>query len=374
MNLKKITEYIDGLSKRGIPFADCRIMKDHEEVYRHFTGETDRNKTVPMNGEEQYLMFSMTKVQTMTAFMQLVEQGKLSYEDEVSRYLPAYQNLTVEKDGKVEPLSAPLKLWHLVSMQSGLDYDLNRAGIVQTLKEKGDAATTQEIVASFVKTPLKFVPGENFLYSLSHDVVAAVIEKVSGMRFGEYLKKNIWDVLGMENTGFAKPMNEDNPRLCTQYICGEGGKIVPMDSSCCYQFTPAYESGGAGLISCTKDYSILADAMACGGIGKDGGRILKPESVEKFKKNLLGETSLASLASSMGRPAYGYGTGMQILLFPEKVGSVAPVGIFGWDGAAGSCVFMDTKEKLSMVYLMHVRNCGFAYSEIHPTLRDLLYA
>ena len=374
MDAQKITEYIDSLQTRGIPFADCQIMKEHEVVYRHFTGKTDKDKTVPMNGTERYLMFSMTKVQTMTAFMQLVEQGRLSYEDEVFRFLPAYRNLTVEQNGKIVPLSEPLKLWHLVSMQSGLDYDLGRAGIVRVLKEKGDAATTQEIVASFAETPLKFVPGENFLYSLSHDVVAAVIEKVSGMRFGEYLKKNIWDVLGMENTGFAKPMNEGTPRLCTQYICGEGGKIVPMEASCNYQFTSGYESGGAGLMSCMKDYAVLADALACGGVGKDGGRILKPESVERFKKNLLGETSLAFLASSMGRPAYGYGTGMQILLFPEKVGSVAPVGIFGWDGAAGSCVFMDTKEKLSMVYLMHVRNCGFAYSEIHPTLRDLLYS
>ena len=371
MNFEAITEFLDSLASRGIPSVDCIIYKEHEQIYRHMNGTTDANHTKPIKGDELYLMFSMTKVQTMVAVMQLVEQGKISLEDEVGKYLPAYQNLTVAKDGKVETLSVPMKIKHLLSMQSGLDYELDRPGIVRVLKEKGQNATTRELVDAFVESPLKFIPGEHYEYSLSHDVVAAVIEVVSGMSFGEYLKKNIWEPLHMERTFFAKPMN-NLKKLATQFICNEEG-IVPMEPSCNYQLSEKYESGGAGLISCTEDYSVFADTLACGGISKDGVRIIKPETIELMKENLLGEAGMKDIATNMGRVGYGYGCGVQVLVNPDLVNAKAPAGVFGWDGAAGSCIIMDTKSKMSLVYTQHVRNCGMAYDTIHPTLRDFLF-
>ena len=373
MNFEKITEYLDSLEARGIPSVDCMIYRDHELVYRHMNGTTDAKREKKIDGSEVYLMFSMTKVQTMTAVLQLVEQGKLSLEDEVAKYLPAYGKVRVWQNKIPVPQTVPMKIKHLVSMQSGLDYDLTRPGIMRMVGAKGDEATTQDIVKGFVDTPLNFMPGEHFCYSLSHDVVAAVIEVVSGMTFGEYLKKNIWEPLGLKNTRFAKRMNNDVERLAQQYICKEKGEIVPMDQSCCYQFTEKYESGGAGLISCTEDYAVFADTLACGGISKDGVRVLKPETVELMKTNLLGEASREEIEKTMGRAGYGYGCGVQILMEPEKAGATAPAGVFGWDGAAGACITMDTKSKTSVVYLQHVRNCGWAYGEIHPKLRDMVF-
>lgn len=373
MNLTKITEYLDSLvAERGIPSVDCIIYKDHQEIYRHMSGTTDEKYSKGIQGDELYLMFSMTKVQTMTAVMQLIEKGKLSLEDEVGKYLPAYQHLTVERDGKAEPLTTPMKIKHLLSMQSGLDYDLERPGIKRVLQEKGQAATTVELVNAFVESPLMFVPGEHYQYSLSHDVAAAVVEVVSGMPFGEYLKQNIWEPLHMDRTFFAKPMN-DMEKLSTQFICDEQGAIVPMEPSCIYQLSENYESGGAGLVSCTEDYAVFADTLACGGISREGVCIIQPASIELMKENLLCEASMKEIAQNMGRVGYGYGCGVQVLLYPEILQSPAPVGVFGWDGAAGSCIIMDTESKLSLVYTQHVRNCGMAYTEIHPKLRDFLY-
>lgn len=373
MNFTKISNYLDTLPSKGIPSVDCMIYKDHELVYRHMAGTTDANYSIPIKGDELYLMFSMTKVQTMTAVLQLVEQGKLSLEDEVSKYLPAYANLKVLVDGKEEELKTPMLVKHLLSMQSGLDYDLERPGIKRVLAEKGDAATTREIVDAFVETPLLFVPGEHYQYSLSHDVAAAIIEVVSGMTFGEYMKKNIWEPLHMERTFFAKPMNDDVEGLIKQFNCDEQGVITPMEQSCVYQFTSNYESGGAGLISCTEDYAIFGDTIACGGISKDGVRIVKAETIELMKENLLCDASMEEIKMNMGRLGYGYGCGVQVLLHPEYLGSPAPAGVFGWDGAAGSCLIMDTKNKLALVYTMHVRSCGMAYGEVHPRLRDLMF-
>ena len=173
-NFSKLKEYLDSLLEKGIPSVDCIVYQNHKQIFRHMNGTVDLNHTVPVSPDTLYMMFSMTKVQTMTAVMQLVEQGKLSLEDDVARYLPAYKNAYVEENGKKVPV-AEMKLKHLVSMQSGLDYDLARPGILRVLNEKGQKATTRELVDSFVESPLKFQPGTHFLYSLSHDFSAAII-------------------------------------------------------------------------------------------------------------------------------------------------------------------------------------------------------
>lgn len=370
-NFSKLKEYLDSLLETGIPSVDCIVYQNHKQIFRHMNGTVDLNHTVPVSPDTLYMMFSMTKVQTMTAVMQLVEQGMLSLEDDVARYLPAYKNAYVEENGKRVPV-AEMKLKHLVSMQSGLDYDLARPGILRVLNEKGQKATTRELVDSFVESPLKFQPGTHFLYSLSHDVAAAIIEVVTDISFGEYLKKNIWEPLGLKRTFFAKPDNSGVKGLAQQYI-NENEKIVPMDQSCCYQLSESYESGGAGLISCTDDYVKLADTLACGGETADGIRILKPESIEQIKVNLLGKDSLDDLHNTMGRIAYGYGCGMSVMLHPELINSPSPAGVFGWDGAAGSCITMDTASKSCFVFTMHVRNYGKAYDIIHPAIRDFVF-
>jgi len=379
MNKNRIREYLDSLLAEGLPSFDVIIRKDHEEVFRYLGGFADAAKTQPIQQDSRYLMFSMTKIQTMTAVMQLVEQGKLSLDDEVGKYLPAYKDVLVreERDGVVRlvPPKTPMTIRHLVSMQSGLDYDLHRPGVERVLAERGQQATTRELVDAMAQSPLCFHPGEHFLYSLSHDVAAAIVEVVSGMHFSDYLAANVWKPLHMNNTCFCKPMNDGVPGLAQQFVCDEGDirRTHPMEMSCDYQLSEAYESGGAGLMSCTEDYANLADALACGGEGADGARILRPETVARFSENYLGEVSLSEIRNNMGRVGYGYGIGMQTLLDPAAVGTKAPAGIFGWDGAAGSLAIMDPVNRMSLVFTMHVRNCGYAYGVIHPTLRNLMY-
>ncbi len=372
LNTELFDKYLDSLESQGIPSIDVRINKDHEEVYRYLKGYADPVHDVKVGDDTRYLVFSMTKIQTMTALMQLVEAGKISLDDDVAKYLPAYGKLTAKTpDGGVAPCG-PMLIKHLVSMQSGLDYNLERPGIVRVLKEFGQKATTRQIVDSFVETPLEFAPGTHFLYSLSHDVIAAVIEVVSGMSFGEYLKANIWEPLGMKNTYFAKPVNND-ALMARQYICNEQGNIVPMGPECCYQLSECYESGGAGLMSTSYDYSLLADALACFGVGKSGKRILSEQSINTIRTNLLGPVSREDIKNTMGRLGYGYGVGMQILLEPELLGSPAKPGVFGWDGAAGAATIMYPEEHLSLVFMIHVRNYGYSYGTIHPKMRDLLF-
>lgn len=373
MNFEKITNYLNSLEAEGIPSVDCMIYKNHELVYRHFNGYADSAKTKKIKGNELYLMFSATKLITMTAALQLVEKNKLNLDKPVSDYLPVYANLKVQKENQVKSAQKVLLVRHLLSMQSGLDYNLERPGILRVLKEKGQKATTQELVNSFIESPLVFEPGEHFEYSLSHDVVGAIIEVVSGMSLGEYYSKNIFNPLEMKDTYFAKPINE-NERLVAQYMYDDQKHVATeMELSCCYQLSESYESGGAGLISCVEDYGKFADMLACGGVSAKGVRILREETINLMRTNMLGPVQREDFANKMGRPGYGYGCGVQILLDPDKCKIKAPVGIFNWDSAGGAFVMMDPFSHISIVYAQHVRNCGYAYSNIHPMLRNLLY-
>ena len=373
MNFDKITSYLDSLEAEGIPSVDCIIYKNHEPIYRHYNGYADNAKTKRIQGNELYLMFSATKLITMTAALQLVDNGRIDLDELVSQYLPFYRDLKVIKDDQVKPAQKELLVRHLLSMQSGLDYDLKRSGIARVLNEKGQKATTQELVNAFIESPLKFEPGEHFEYSLSHDVVGAIIEVVSGMSLYEYFSQNIFGPLEMKNTYFAKPIN-DNERLVAQYMYDNDNHVsTEMELSCCYQLTESYESGGAGLISCVEDYGKLADTLANGGVSAKGIRILKEETINLMRTNQLGLVQREDLAKKMGRVGYGYGCGVQILLEPKDCNAKAPIGVFGWDGAAGACIIMDPENHIALVYIQHVRGCGYAYSTIHPMLRDLLY-
>ncbi|MDF2485573.1 MAG: serine hydrolase [Herbinix sp.] len=373
MNFEKITSYLDSLEAEGIPSVDCMIYKNHELVYRHFNGYADSAKTKRMQGNELYLMFSATKLITMTAILQLVEKGKIDLDQPVSLFLPDYASLNVWKEDQAVPAQKELLVRHLLSMQSGLDYDLKRPGIERVINEKGQQATTQELVNALIESPLKFEPGEHFEYSLSHDVVGAIIEVVSGMSLKEYFSKNIFDPLEMKDTYFAKPINE-NQRLAAQYMYDNDNHVsTEMELSCCYQLTESYESGGAGLISCVEDYGKFADTLACGGISAKGIRILEEDTINLMRTNMLGITQREELVNKMGRVGYGYGCGVQVLLDPQECNAKAPSGIFGWDGAAGACIIMDPSNQIAMVYAQHVRGCSYAYATIHPMLRDLLY-
>ena len=372
MNFQALTDYIDTLQNVGVPGCDMVVFQDHKEICRHMAGWRDAGHTQPMRGDEIYWIYSCTKVFTSCAAMQLIEQEKMNLDDPVSRYLPAYANLTVKNGDKIRPAERTMTVRHLLSMQSGLSYDFDRPVLHRLLEQTGRKATTRQVVETFAQDPLEFEPGTDFLYSLSHDVLAAVIEAVSGMRFSEYLKKFIFDPLGLTTVGFELTP-EKQERMCAAYMVDETGKPVhvqEMDPPS-YRFCEGYESGGAGLLCDVKDYITFVDTLACGGVSGDGVRILLPETIQLWSANQLGTKSRKTF-DAWNRKGYSYGLGVRTRVVPDE-GGKGQVGEFGWDGAACAWSMVDPYNHLSAYYSMHVRNFGYAYDVIHPRIRDLIY-
>lgn len=372
MDKSILADYLDSLEAKGIPGCDCVIFQKHKQVFRHTTGYSNASKTKPLTSENTYWLFSATKLITCTAVMQLVEKGKISLDAPVADYLPEYKHLNVKCGSDVVPAKNTLTIRHLLSMQSGLNYNLQAPSILKVLLDTKNEATTRELIRELAKEPLEFEPGTHFLYSLSHDVLGAVIEEASGQKFGEYLHEHILKPLGMKNTGFELTADRE-ANMSEQFEFDmETMTSKPISIVNCYKLSNKYESGGAGLISTADDYIKFLDAMCNDGVSADGYRVLTRESIDMMRKDQMNDISKKDF-DEFGRIGYSYGLGVRTLIDKEKSGVKSPLGEFGWDGAAGAYAVIDVENHIAIFYVQHVRNCGYAYSDIHPKIRDISY-
>lgn len=372
MNKAILVDYLNSLEKYGTPGCECVIYHEHKPVFRHITGFADAEKTKPLTGKNTYWLYSASKVITCTAIMQLVEKGKIGLDDPVYHYLPEYKDLKVKKNSSVEPAKNTLTIRHLLTMQSGMNYDLQSPSIKKVLEETNGQATTRQIIKALANEPLDFEPGTHFQYSLSHDVLGAIIEVASGMKLSTYFDENIFKPLGMKNTGFELTP-ERKANMSDQFeFRADTMTTVPTTQDNCYVLSKNYESGGAGLISTAEDYILFLDAMCNYGTSADGYKLLSPESIDLMRTNQLHEVSKKEF-DLLDRKGYSYGLGVRTLIEKEKSGARSPLGEFGWDGAAGAFGLIDVKNHLALFYVQHVLYHNYVYEVIHPTIRNLTY-
>ena len=371
MDFSELTKYLSNLDHNLIPDCEIAVFKDHKCLYKNSFSSPDYNPEE--SKKDAYFLFSATKVITATAAMRLVEEDKMKLDDPVFKYLPEFTELYVENGDKKIPAKNTLTIRHLLSMQGGFTYNLGHECIQKVVKESNNNASTREVVASMAQMTLTFEPGENFLYSLCHDILAAVIEVVTGKKFSKYLNEIIFAPLGMRDTTF-NPSEDMLLRMKQQYrVDPITFTSFPQKAICVYRLSENYESGGAGLISTVNDYAKFVDALACGE-SKDGYRLLKPETVEIMRTNQLNETGIKTFRTNSPHcQGYGYALGVRTMLYPKLDNSFSPVGEFGWDGAAGSYCLIDTENHLSIFYAQHVLGCGYVYNNVHKAIRNLVY-
>ncbi len=384
MDFTKLTGYLNTLEEKySVHGLDIKITKEHDTVYRYMTGHSDHDGKVPVSEGDLYDIFSCTKVITMTGVMQLVEQGKIDLFAPLETYLPEFASMQYASDFKVGqfPFSWPteesallpaqnkIHIHQLMSMTSGMSYDVAAKPIREVVNATNGEANTRQIVAAMAKMPLLFEPGTHYSYALGHDVLAAVIEVVTGMTFGEYMKKNVFVPLGITEMYYQIPESEKH-RLSAQYAKDWNTGEIKPDKSMIYRITRNYESGGAGLAATVNEYSKVIEALANGGTGSNGSQILTPNAISTMSRNWLTDVQMSDF-SRTGKAGYGYGLGVRTLIDGTK--SKSPVGEFGWDGAAGAFSLVDPVNHVSIFYTHEILGMMEAYSEIHPTIRDMAY-
>lgn len=418
------------IARDNLAGANLLLLKDGRTLHRASYGMADKEKQIPMTDDTIFRIFSMTKPVICAAAMLLMERGILDLSDPVEHYLPDFHGQQVFLPGSTQtvPASRAVRLSDLLNMTSGLAYpdDCTSAGKavaalfdeMTAAQDAGVSFSTVQLANRLGQIPLAFQPGEHWMYGTSADVLGAVIEVASGMRLSRFLKQELFEPLDMKDTDFYVPDEKKN-RFAELYRCSEmpdtsacidtgnmmsqqksdipasipqkGGVVDTLSSFSVYQsdkrmhiapqpgknlgmegydHAPAFESGGAGLVSTIEDYAHFATMLLQGGVWQDR-RILGKNTVSFLCSPQLSDAYSPDLNWDSLR-GYRYGNLMRHLADPAAGGTNADVGEFGWDGWCGTYFTVSPKSNFIMLYF--IQRCDAGCNEITRRLRHIAYS
>lgn len=382
MNFEYMKNFMDSLTEWIIPGNSVVIYKDGKKVFEYSSGYSDLEKKIKKTGEEQLYIYSCSKVATVTAALQLYEQGKFLLSDPLYEYLPEFKKMYVKDGDKIKAAENPITIRDLFTMTAGLSYATNTPAFEKARKLTDGKMDTRTVIKCLAEEPLLFEPGARWNYSLCHDVLAVLAEVVSGMRFSEYMKKYIFEPLDMNNSYYHAPNDviispqyiyeiQDTKNIVELQQKEHTSGVVKRAYGNELVFGENYDSGGAGIITTVDDYAKFAAALANSGTGLNNNRILSSATVKLMKTNQLNEAQRKTMNWRRLR-GYGYGLGVRTLIDKAESGSNSSIGEIGWGGAAGATIIADTEEKVALFYAHHMLNPQEEYYQ--PRLRNVLYS
>ena len=346
------------------------LLRRHgEEVLYTQAGMADIEAGRLIQRDSIFRLYSQSKPVTAAAVMLLCERGLIDLMDGVDKYLPGFRNpQVVDAKGNLTRAYRAPWIMELLGMTAGLSFpDADPAGqyaarVFEEAHEairKGGGIPTVEFMNRLGEQPLAFQPGTHWRYSTCADVLGAVVEVVSGKRFGDFLREELFIPLEMHDTGFYVP-EEKRERFVTCYVRGKDG-LTPwtgMNLACgVYDRDPAFESGGAGLVSTLEDYSHFADMMMNGGVW-NGRRILSPASVKFLTTPQLSDDVRRDMWDSLS--GYSYGKLCRVCVEPGRVAGLALPGEYGWDGWLGSYYANFPHEGITLLSMQNTTDTGTA--------------
>jgi CubicO group peptidase (beta-lactamase class C family) len=353
-----------------LPNAQLVVARDGVPVHYTRLGAMGDDKR-PLADDALFRIASMTKPVTSVAFMQLVEQCKVALEEPVTRIFPEFADLRIYGGGGGSIPFAPgtpthpIRFVDLLTHMSGLTYGLqNRNNIDAVYREHNfdfarDHLDSDEFIARLAKLPLEFAPGHGWNYSVSTDVLGVAVERISGMRLGEYFEQKIFVPLGMTDTRFGVK-ESDLGRLVDAYAYrpGQSPRMISAGATSKLAQPGTFDSGGGGLIGTIADYHRFATMLLNGG-ALDGARILSPKTVRLMRTNHLPNNAdltemSSSLFSEANNAGTGFGLGFAMVIDPAKTLMPSSLGEFYWGGAYSTAFFVDPVERITMVFMTQV--------------------
>tara|TARA_Y100000588_G_scaffold124159_1_gene136086 strand:+ start:1059 stop:2276 length:1218 start_codon:yes stop_codon:yes gene_type:complete len=355
----------------------------------HFStlGLMDRERDKPVQWDTIYRIFSMTKPVTSTALMMLFEKGLLQLDDPVHRYIPSFKKLQVYVSGidgsfETRPPDRSMTIKDLLSHQSGFTYDFLKENEIDAAYSArgiggGNQKDLKSMIDSLSEIPLLFSPGDKWNYSVSTDVCGYLVELISGQSLDTFFYENIFEPLGMVDTGFYVPPTEIH-RFSANYLYNLNGSPKLLDDPQRSNFTkpPTFLSGGGGLVSTAADYLAFC-RMILGGGELNQKRILARKTIELMSANHLTDgVDLAEVASGRwSETSYhgiGFGLGFSVVKDPSMTLVPGSSGELAWGGMASTAFWIDPLEDMAVVFMTQLVPSG-TYN-IRRELRTLVYS
>jgi len=385
--INRITAHLDKNYIAPGKIAGCQtLVARHGQVaYFKSQGLMDRERRKPVTDDTIFRLYSMTKPITSVALMTLFEQGHFQLNDPVSRFIPAWRKHKVWVSGEGATMEAvaptrPMTMRHVLSHTGGLTYGATNHPVDRVYREAGVGRGAGETLSGFAeklaKVPLRYQPGERWMYSLSTDVCGYLVEAISGKRFDQYLQETIFDPLDMKDTSFTVPSRRAD-RFAANYErqADKTLKLIDDPERSNYLKQPTFFSGGGGLTGTTADYFRFCEMLRRGG-ELDGVRILGPRTIELMHLNhLAGGKDLSGMAiGAFSETAYegvGFGLGFAMTLGQVEAGALGG-GDYYWGGAASTIFWLDPKEDMVVIFMTQLMPS--ATFNFRGQLRNIIYS
>lgn len=392
--LERITDHLERHYIASGKITGCQVAvarHGHMAYFKSF-GLMDRERGKPTRDDTIYRIYSMTKPIASVALMTLFEQGHFQLNDPVHRFVPSWRNHRVWISGEGEAMETerpqrPVTFRDVLSHTAGFTYGGGLPGvgiqhpidkIYRALKVRsvGGSDTMMEFMDKMGQVPLRYQPGQAWMYSLATDVVGALVEIISGKPLAQYLSETIFEPLGMKDTAFwVAPEKKD--RFAANYQRGADKQLKLIDDPETSDFTrePGFKSGGGGLTGTSADYMRFCEMLRRGG-ELDGHRVLGPRTIELMHMNHLpGGKTLTDLAiGAFSETAYdgvGFGLGFASTLGQVESGGYGQ-GDYYWGGAASTIFWVDPKEDLSVVFMTQLMPS--ATFNFRGQLKNIIYS
>ncbi len=364
LRLARIAATLNADIERGsIPGAVIAVARKGKLVYFDAFGWRDKAAGVKMTTDTIFNIASMTKPMATVGALMLVEEGRLSIDDPVAKYLPQFATMQVaslDPSGNTiastMPAKRPITIRDLMTHTSGLIYGGRGTTAVHKLYPAGSAAAAttlsgQEFLDKLGMLPLLWQPGAVWDYGFGIDVLGLLIERVSKETLGAYLNERLWQLLGMVDTSFLIP-----PEKAARYAKAlpndpDTGKPQAVEPNATR--ATKFECGGGCAVSTASDYLRFAlMLMEKGQLGNQ--RILGRKTVEYMLSDQLGHEVKNLIGNAdPTRADYGFGLGVAVRKTPGVVRLMGSVGDFSWPGASGTNWWVDPKEELVVVFMAH---------------------
>ena len=381
-DLENVMRHMTEIGPVGCSVA---VGQGEETIAQLCCGHADAAQQIELRPDHVFRMFSLTKIVAALCGLIQFERGVFKLDDPVSDYLPEYKYMRVQvkrADGgwDVVDSKVPITLRHAFSMGVGqLPWGVD--GPVKTETERiraqlGGPKTCNKYdhlteTRALAEVPMIWEPGTHWQYGQGLEIMAAVVEVTSGMRLGDFMQKNIFDPLGMKDTGY-RLKGDMAGRLVEAVKCEPDGTRVATPGhlleEALIQPDAIYESAAMGLLSTLEDFTKFAKMLTCGGRLGDV-QIVGRKSINLMRQNMLNEQQLKDFDAFHYMPGYGYGMGVRTMMDLSQ-GSNGSVGEFGWNGLLGTWVSIDPEEKTSIVYMQQVFPDIKAYT--HPRIRAVV--
>lgn len=379
--LNRVTQAMQGYVDAGqLAGVVTMAARDNKIVHYEAVGHRDIAAGDPMDKNDIFRIYSMTKPVTGVAMMILYEEGKFKLSDPVEKYIPEFKNLQVaageDANGNLitEPPNHKMTIRELMSHTGGLSYGLFSQSKVDDLYNEANVidpdSTLQDMIEKLAIIPLRQQPGSQWHYSVSVDVQGYLVEKLSGQKFGDFLEERIFNPLNMIDTDFYVP-EEKADRLAQVYGYGPDGSLAAQEGfggANNYLMDQAFESGGGGLVSTAMDYMRFAQMVLNGG-ELDGVRILAPLTVELMHRNQLPK-SVAGI--SLGARGTTFGLDFAIIEDPVEAETYSK-GEFYWGGAAGTWFWIDPVEDIVFVGMIQQFGGQTPVPDVRGKSRQMVY-